>query len=309
MVSLFFILFVALTVFFCVMNVKKEKKSLKETKTFYYYDDEVHISLYKGLAFFFGIVSVIFFIWVFSLANTVGTGHTIDSKIAMYEEENKSIENSIDITVKSYMDYEASTYQEIKDKDAINLVALFPELKSDTLVQKQIEVYLANNDKLKELKEKKIDLSKARKHRPKKVNEKWLQHGDILINSTGQGTLGRIAQVHFQPQNMTVDSHVTIVRPKHELLVYYLGCLLTGREHEFVEMERGSTGQTELPRESVQKYEVVLPDDTILKRFNDLMCPIFQLLVQNQEESLRLAELRDALLPKLMSGELNLSNI
>ena len=144
------------------MNVKKEKKSLKETKTFYYYDDEVHISLYKGLAFFFGIVSVIFFIWVFSLANTVGTGHTIDSKIAMYEEENKSIENSIDITVKSYMDYEASTYQEIKDKDAINLVALFPELKSDTLVQKQIEVYLANNDKLKELKEKKIDLSKAK---------------------------------------------------------------------------------------------------------------------------------------------------
>ena len=162
MVSLFFILFVALTVFFGVMNVKKEKKSLKETKTFYYYDDEVHISLYKGLAFFFGIVSVIFFIWVFSLANTVGTGHTIDSKIAMYEEENKSIENSIDITVKSYMDYEASTYQEIKDKDAINLVALFPELKSDTLVQKQIEVYLANNDKLKELKEKKIDLSKAK---------------------------------------------------------------------------------------------------------------------------------------------------
>ena len=162
MVSLFFILFVALTVFFCVMNVKKEKKSLKETKTFYYYDDEVHISLYKGLAFFFGIVSVIFFIWVFSLANTVGTGHTIDSKIAMYEEENKSIENSIDITVKSYMDYEASTYQEIKDKDAINLVALFPKLKSDTLVQKQIEVYLANNDKIKELKEKKIDLSKAK---------------------------------------------------------------------------------------------------------------------------------------------------
>lgn len=161
MVSLFFILFVALTVFLGVMNVKEEKKNPRETRNSHYYD-EVHISLYKGLAIFFGIVSGIFFIWVFNLANTVGTGYTIDSKIAMYEEENKSIENSIDITVKSYMDYEASTYQEIKDKDAINLVALFPELKSDTLVQKQIEVYLANNDKLKELKEKKIDLSKAK---------------------------------------------------------------------------------------------------------------------------------------------------
>ena len=44
MVSLFFILFVALTVFFGVMNEKKEKKSLKEAKTFYHYDDKVHIS-------------------------------------------------------------------------------------------------------------------------------------------------------------------------------------------------------------------------------------------------------------------------
>ena len=60
------------------------------------------------------------------------------------------------------MDFEASTYGELKDKDAINLVSLFPELKSDSLVQKQIEVYLANNAKIKELKEDEIDLSKAK---------------------------------------------------------------------------------------------------------------------------------------------------
>ena len=80
----------------------------------------------------------------------------------MYEEENASIEESIDVTVRSYMDFEASTYGELKDKDAINLVSLFPELKSDTLVQKQIEVYVANNDKIKQLKEEKIDLSKSK---------------------------------------------------------------------------------------------------------------------------------------------------
>ena len=80
----------------------------------------------------------------------------------MYEEENASIEESIDVTVRNYMDFEASTYGELKDKDAINLVSLFPELKSDSLVQKQIEVYLANNAKIKELKEDEIDLSKAK---------------------------------------------------------------------------------------------------------------------------------------------------
>ncbi len=42
-----------------------------------------------------------------------------------------------------------------------------------------------------------IDLSLARCHEPKKVNEKWLQYGDIVVNSTGTGTLGRAAQVLF----------------------------------------------------------------------------------------------------------------
>ncbi len=161
MVSLFFVMFVVLTVFFSIMKVKEEKKKPKESYS-HYNDEEEDVSAYLVLARILGIVSVIFFIWVFRLAITVGTGHTIDNKIAMYEEENESIEKSIDITVKSYMDYEASTYKEIKDKEAINLVALFPELKSDTLVQKQIEVYVENNDKIKELKEEKIDLSKAK---------------------------------------------------------------------------------------------------------------------------------------------------
>lgn len=161
MVSLFFVMFVALTVFFSIMNVKEGKKKPKKSCS-YYNDEEEDVSTYWWLAFISGIVSIFFFIWVFILAITVGTGHTIDSKIAMYEEENESIEKSVDITVRSYMDYEASTYQEIKDEDGINLVALFPELKSDTLVQKQIEVYVANNDKIKELKEEKIDLSKAK---------------------------------------------------------------------------------------------------------------------------------------------------
>lgn len=154
------------------------------------------------------------------------------------------------------------------------------------------------------IRDQQIDLTKARNHLPKKRNEKWLKHGDILINSTGQGTLGRIAQVHFQPEKMTVDSHITIVRPESDFLKYYLGCLLTGREYEFSEMARGSTGQTELPRDSVQKYEIVLPTSDILEKFNALVCPMFSCLVKNQEENLQLAELRDALLPKLMNGEI-----
>ena len=75
-----------------------------------------------------------------------------------------------------------------------------------------------------------IDLSLARTHTPKVINEKWLRFGDLLINSTGDGTLGRAAQVWFQPKNLTVDSHVTIVRPAKENLIFYIG--LWGILHE-----------------------------------------------------------------------------
>lgn len=66
-----------------------------------------------------------------------------------------------------------------------------------------------------------IDVSLARRHLPKKINEKWISKGDLLINSTGTGTLGRVAQVWFDANNMTVDSHVTIVRPKAPIFQSY----------------------------------------------------------------------------------------
>lgn len=57
------------------------------------------------------------------------------------------------------MDYESSTYAEFKDKDAITLVTLYPELKSDKLVEKQLEIYNSNNKKIKKLKTEKLDYS------------------------------------------------------------------------------------------------------------------------------------------------------
>ena len=153
MVSLFFILSLVAVVFFVAMSIREYKSDDG--------DDEVFI-FYFVMALIFGIVSIALFIYDANLINKVGTAYTIDEKIAMYEVENTSIEESIDATVKNYMNFEATTYTEFKDEDALTLVSLFPELKSDSLVQQQIAVYIANSQKIKELKEEKIDLSKAR---------------------------------------------------------------------------------------------------------------------------------------------------
>ena len=154
-----------------------------------------------------------------------------------------------------------------------------------------------------------IDISLGRRHKAKVINEKWLQYGDLLINSTGEGTLGRAAQVWFTPENMTVDSHVTVVRPKNQLLLFYIGLWGISHEREIESLHTGSTGQTELPRERVKTMELRLPDNDTLTRFNAVIAPMVSLVIANQQENMRLANIRDALLPKLMSGEIDASDI
>ena len=91
------------------------------------------------------IASIILFI---SVIDRVG----IDKKIAMYEAENTKIEQQIADVVTQYQEYEAGIFTEVAPESAMTLVALYPELKSDTLVQSQIEVYANNNRQIKELK-------------------------------------------------------------------------------------------------------------------------------------------------------------
>lgn len=126
--------------------------------------------LYEHFArFFWFVIGVIFAIIALCLAfnfvyliDNFANSHIIDDTIAMYEEENATIEENIDEIVKNYMDYETTTYEKFKNEDSMNLISLFPELKSDTLISQQIEIYVANNQKIKELKEEKIHLAKTK---------------------------------------------------------------------------------------------------------------------------------------------------
>lgn len=83
----------------------------------------------------------------------------IDEKIAMYEAENTKIEQQIADVVKQYQEYESGIFTEVAPEGVMTLVTLYPELKSDTLVQSQIEVYIENNKAIKELKSMTINAS------------------------------------------------------------------------------------------------------------------------------------------------------
>lgn len=183
----------------------------------------------------------------------------------------------------------------------------------DLIIKGITPKYTENSDQLvinqKCVRNHQIDLSLARPHTPKKVNEKWLKYGDVLVNSTGTGTLGRAAQVQFIPNNLTVDSHVSIIRASKQEYVYFLGLWATSHEHDFEMLQTGSTGQTDLPRERLKQMQIILPSESILSSFSDVIKPIADIRIQKQQESQRLSLLRDTLLPKLMNGEIDVSQV
>lgn len=87
-----------------------------------------------------------------SLAVQISNLSVIDQKIAMYEQENTKIEQQIETAVTAYQQHEKDVFTEVKPDSYIQLVSIYPELKSDTLVKEQIKTYQSNNKKIKELK-------------------------------------------------------------------------------------------------------------------------------------------------------------
>lgn len=108
------------------------------------------------------ILAIIVIVVMFFCLWSISEGRVIDEKIEMYSQENAEIEADIDALVAKYMEYESSTLADLRGDSAITLVSLYPELKSDELVKAQIELYLANNKKIKDLKEDKLDIRVAK---------------------------------------------------------------------------------------------------------------------------------------------------
>ena len=97
-----------------------------------------------------------------------------------------------------------------------------------------------------------ITYSESRLHdlaRKKVPAERFVRIDDILINSTGAGTAGRIAQICNLPCDTIVDGHMIIIRANDKVSQKYLGYAMKAHQWEVLQLDEGSTGQTELNRE------------------------------------------------------------
>jgi type I restriction enzyme S subunit len=156
----------------------------------------------------------------------------------------------------------------------------------------------------------KLDTLLARPHVSVVPATKMVRPGDVLVNSTGVGTLGRVAQVLFSVEGVTVDSHVTIVRAATDLAeTEFFGLMLLAREAELAALGVGSTGQTELGRGAIGAMKVVLPPRQLQAEFADAMYALRRLPVSLAVATSRLRATRDLLLPRLISGEIDVTDL
>ncbi|MBW4608208.1 MAG: restriction endonuclease subunit S [Hassallia sp. WJT32-NPBG1] len=159
------------------------------------------------------------------------------------------------------------------------------------------------------IRDNRINLELARRHSKKVPEEKFLQFGDILINSTGIGTLGRVAQVYQKISDCTVDSHVSIVRPADCVNIDYFGFALIQLQPYFDHMGVGSTGQTELSRQSIGDTNFLLPPKNLQETFSQAVSPMRHAMIGMFAKNSKLRQTRDLLLPKLISGEIDVEHL
>lgn len=154
-----------------------------------------------------------------------------------------------------------------------------------------------------------IDFNLARRNDPEKknVDGRLLEVGDMVVNSTGTGTLGRVANIISLEEPTVVDSHVTVLRANTDfILVKYFNALLFSLETTIEAMGEGSTGQTELSRLRLSELNVLLAPKEIQKYADKAFDNFFDKMESNRIQNQTLTQLRDTLLPQLISGKVRL---
>lgn len=231
---------------------------------------------------------------------------SIDKKIEINEKINKNLFNIIDFIFKDYVgDYEdleivslSENTQEIirgfnsKYVEKSNIKNFNQKVNKGTFLEKQHFKYLDEN----------IEIPKA----------KFAKKRDVLVNSLGDGTVGRPHYYNEDTDNVVVDQHITIIRANEDLIpstyIYEYLKNSTGQYH-LDSLISGSTGMLMLNISEIRNLKIPILDKKNLREFDTTVTPLFDKITKNFEEIYCLSKLRDTLLPKLMSGEIDVSKI
>jgi type I restriction enzyme, S subunit len=141
--------------------------------------------------------------------------------------------------------------------------------------------------------------------------EKFALNGDILINSLGEGTIGRIHYYNTGDKLFAIDQHMSICRSSKLENTFYLYFYLSSEKgQKWIEsVKTGGTNMTMLNISTLRKCNVLLPKNEVLNHFYNLIKPLLNFKSKLESKNQNLSKTRDLLLPRLITGKVDVSEL
>ena len=135
-----------------------------------------------------------------------------------------------------------------------------------------------------------------------KIGSGLLPPGTVLLSS--RAPIGYLAVVETP---VAINQGFIGILPHDEISNLFMLYWSEASHDEIINHANGSTF-LEISKSNFRQLPVVVPDESAMKKFDDLARPLYNRIVSNERQSRHLAALRDTLLPKLVSGELRVED-
>lgn len=233
----------------------------------------------------------------------------LDNKIENNKEINKNLEQQIEAILLSFIENTTSNTVKLGDYLYIKGRIGWKGLKKEEYLEHS-DYRIINGESLTKAG---IDWSKAgyiSQARYDESPEIMLQNGDILLSK--DGTIGKIGYIDSLSAPTTVASGIFVIRNLQPniistIFIYYL--LKSQLFTAFIAARTEGSVISHLYQKDFMQFEFPLPAKKEMENFEGLTAPMFSLIVSNLNENVSLAHVRDSLLTRLMSGEIDVSDI
>ena len=134
--------------------------------------------------------------------------------------------------------------------------------------------------------------------------KKTLPPNSICVSCIG--TAGLVTLVASKSQT---NQQINAIVPKDKYSPFYIYLLMQTLSEVINKLGQSGSTIVNLNKTQFKKIKAIIPSITDMKTFDAIVSPLFALILENQKENIRLSSLRNTLLPKLMSGEIDVSNL
>ena len=252
---------------------------------------------------------------------------SLDDKIAANTEVNKNLEEQAVMLFRSWFSAFSlspnsprvnSEFGEIPEDFAVVKVGSLPMLVTDYVANGSFASLKANVNLYQEPNYayfiRNTDLKSGSfgvfvdQHSYEFLSKSTLYGGEIIISNVGD-----VGSVFLCPKldgRMTLGNNIIMLRPEDDHLRYYLYVWFKYFQGQaLIQGIKGGSAQPKFNKTDFKNTSVLIPPKDILTRFHETVAPMFETISQRQAETSRLADLRDTLLPQLMSGEIDVSDL